>query len=339
MSAESKALLAQESDAEPLAERSEVDGEEVVPATWESVKALPALQTPDHGTLICERLVGTSVVGIIIAFCVGCVMLTTTDVPEASAPKASMCRRIIYLEAAIALYCLFTLQYGSRGVLQRSPQACFPLPPAVADRLRAALRRSSTGDVEEPRPPSLSAAMEMAVEGLHNVTDPDPDGRGVYCVRCLLWRPADGHHCSTCQRCVPEFDHHCGVLGCCVHGSATRGNMCQFCTLLALAAVGFLSAMGVGVAMAGDHPYRPARYSRRTRPPHGLSSHLSSSPRRYSSSSSSSRARRASAAHRPSLAQLAANATVHRALKGPPPPKPPPKPRPVAHASAAGKLV
>uniref|UniRef100_A0A7S3TA99 Uncharacterized protein n=1 Tax=Emiliania huxleyi TaxID=2903 RepID=A0A7S3TA99_EMIHU len=115
--------------------------------------------------------------------------------------------------------------------------------------------------------------------------------------------------------------------------------MCQFCTLLALAAVGFLSAMGVGVAMAGDHPYRPARYSRRTRPPHGLSSHLSSSPRRYSSSSSSSRARRASAAHRPSLAQLAANATVHRALKGPPPPKPPPKPRPVAHASAAGKLV
>ena len=133
----------------------------------------------------------------------------------------------IRMQAATAVVAHANLLFGDPGVVIRSRGNCLPVPPVVAERLRA-------GD---------------SLEGLENVRD-DSDGAS-YCVRCCVWRrapppPAEraseqwqqwlwrhhpavarncacaggraAHHCSLCQRCVVDHDHHCGVLGRCIAG-------------------------------------------------------------------------------------------------------------------------
>eukprot|EP00438_Fugacium_kawagutii_P027644 Skav231547 [mRNA] locus=scaffold84:783049:783666:- [translate_table: standard] len=115
------------------------------------------------------------------------------------------------------------------GVIQRTPETCFPIPAQV---------------------------MEMLLRGERaeeNVTD----GTRSFCVRCFVWRtekasihstgllnqllkiarPTRAHHCSICQRCVLNFDHHCSVFGRCI----TSGNLCFFYGLIALGTTGGLT--------------------------------------------------------------------------------------------------
>ena len=93
--------------------------------------------------------------------------------------------------------------------------------------------RSAALDDQEPA--TVTSALRAAASGLGNIKDPAGE-RGVYCVRCFVWRAEDGHHCSECNRCTNDFDHHCGVLGCCVGGRGRVGNMWLFTTLITMAA-------------------------------------------------------------------------------------------------------
>ena len=76
-----------------------------------------------------------------------------------------------------------------------TPETCLPVPPEVAERLRAGA----------PVP-----------ETLRNINS--DDGTRTYCVRCFVWRPAGlqgrgrPHHCRVCQRCVLHFDHHLSLI-------------------------------------------------------------------------------------------------------------------------------
>ena len=136
-------------------------------------------------------------------------------------------------EGAVAIGCLLGVLFGDPGVVQRTPENCFPLP----EQVREALAKGG---------PSVEALSKMSnIDGA--------DGR-TFCVRCLVWRPATrgvgvdeegnalclptmagdakAHHCSTCGRCVALHDHHCSVLGRCIAGSCTSGNLMYFYALL-----------------------------------------------------------------------------------------------------------
>ena len=229
--------------------------------TWDSVNALPELPTPSTGELCCERTGGCILVGMIISFCVASVVLTTSAAVPSAAYVGTLCRYAVYTEAAIALSFLFALQYLGLGVIKRNPQTCFPLPEVVAERLRRNQRAAVQEQVAKGGPSraprrTLAFRLRAAVEGQGNIHDPD-GLRGVYCVRCFVWRPEDGHHCSECQRCVPEFDHHCGVLGCCVNGGGRRGNMWLFIGLISMAAVGFATALLTGLLVGANGGMQP----------------------------------------------------------------------------------
>ena len=102
----------------------------------------------------------------------------------------------LYGIAAAALFCLGGILCGDPGVVFRSDENCFPLPSAVAQRLRSG----------------------SPLDGMQNITT--KSGK-VFCVRCCIWRPAtrsDIHHCSICQRCIRYHDHHCNVFGRCIAG-------------------------------------------------------------------------------------------------------------------------
>ena len=114
----------------------------------------------------------------------------------------------------LAMICLLGLLFGDSGEIQRSPEICFPLPPEVAQRL----------------------ASGETLDGLANITDEE---RGIYCVRCFVWRPRYGaHHCRLCQRCTVDFDHHCGVFGRCIAGKGLSGNMKYFVGIIMAAVLG-----------------------------------------------------------------------------------------------------
>ena len=129
------------------------------------------------------------------------------------------------------------------GIIRRGRGSCLPIPPAVAERLRAG----------------------ESLDGLVNVAEGDSS----YCVRCCVWRrPARGtktsfsrddnyycemvgelceplqsaHHCSICNRCVAAHDHHCDYFGRCI----AAANMKPFITVATMAPVAGLTTF-VGI--------------------------------------------------------------------------------------------
>ena len=174
-------------------------------------------------------------------------LVSVHDRRIAHSDAAVFCRALIYVEALLAYTCLITLQYFGPCVfaVKRTPETCFPLPEKLLHNMRASARNGE-------RRGSVTSALKEATAGLGNLTDPAGE-RGVYCVRCFVWRAEDGHHCSECQRCFNDFDHHCGVLGCCVCGRGFKGNMWAFTLLITMAAVGLITAISSAALLS--HPW------------------------------------------------------------------------------------
>ena len=173
-------------------------------------------------------------------------------------PLAAALLVTVYIESAIAAFCLWGLICGDPGVVRRTEESCFPLPDYLKHQYRM-------NRVELGQPLGEVGAGR-------NIEDKD---HGTYCVRCMVWRdPAGGkadifsswltqhgcafccdyppkraHHCRTCQRCVLDFDHHCGIFGRCIAGRGFAGNMGYFKVIITTGSWGSLTA-GAGVVYA-----------------------------------------------------------------------------------------
>ena len=211
-----------------------------------SVGALPPLPTPSSDKHW-QAAWGCALVGSIVGTCV---VITELSVRWSGDHFSHIwiARWLVLAESVAAFGFHAGLLFGGQGcVVRRTDESCFPLPPEVATRLRDGAPLRDLANVE--------------------------DGGATFCVRCLVWRreaapaaggvcmPCDdddgdggalyeyarGHHCRTCQRCVVEFDHHCGVLGRCITGTWTTGNMAYFRLLIAM---GWAGALTTGVTAA-----------------------------------------------------------------------------------------
>jgi len=206
-----------------------VDAEDPAgPPTRIPIAELPPL--PDRGSGYWqEPWLGVCVVSLM---CVALVSIVTGVAlsrlsPASEAGKEALIvtkamLALIWVEALVAVLSTLYIVFGGAGVIQRSPDTCYPIPREVLDQLRG------RGDTQL----------------LHNNIKSDgqpalPDG--TYCVRCLVWRPTSGivHHCSVCQRCVTGFDHHCGVFGRCI----VEGNMKCFKATISMAVAGFITVL------------------------------------------------------------------------------------------------
>ena len=199
---------------------------------------LPPLPRPNIAVMRSEACTGITVVLVLITLLVGVPHAlrfgSGWQWPAAGEPfdSTAACFLCLYVESTIALLCLLGLIFGDPGVLKRSRERCFPIPPAVLERLRSG----------------------QSLTGMDNVYS---DGH-VYCIRCCMWRhrrrtsrnggafcdnneDENIHHCSVCQRCVRHFDHHCGVFGRCIAGDGCRGNMGYFKMILTMALAGFMT--------------------------------------------------------------------------------------------------
>lgn len=156
--------------------------------------------------------------------------------PEDDMTQTKTVLALIWAEAITAVLATLFILFAGAGVIKRSPDTCYPMPPEVEERLRSRGMSGSSG----------------TTEGMDNIRGYSQRGmpNGSYCVRCLVWRKQDekAHHCCVCQRCVTGFDHHCGVFGRCI----VRGNMPCFCYVIAMMFAGMVTLM-VAVA-SGDEP-------------------------------------------------------------------------------------
>mmetsp|Transcript_25937 Transcript_25937/g.83788 ORF Transcript_25937/g.83788 Transcript_25937/m.83788 type:complete len:353 (-) Transcript_25937:51-1109(-) len=195
---------------------------------------LPPLPRPDDKVQHREERRGVLVVIGGVSMCVGLthgIALTLAD--ELSSSAWWLIVVLIYAEAVLALISIAWLLHKDPGCVPRTDANCFPLPEAVASRIRKG----------------------QTLMGLHNITE----GDATFCTRCLVWRRAlDGrsrrrghHHCSVCQRCVRDFDHHCGVFGRCIAGTATSGNLPPFVLLILTGAAGWLTTLAALAAALG----------------------------------------------------------------------------------------
>lgn len=183
------------------------DLESISPYSWADVKALPPLRAAKKRAAA-DANIFIALSLWLLAYTAGLVPSYTTD---------PIWRCALWSEAVVILTCFFGFLRREPSTVKRTPETCFPQPPAVAARLRDGI----------------------ALEGMDNLHE---DGR-TFCVRCLVWRPESGriHHCSTCERCSVDFDHHCFVYGRCVAGGWGRGNLGFFRGLCLFTGLGFVT--------------------------------------------------------------------------------------------------
>ena len=218
------------------------------------IAALPPFPKAQHTVLRKQVINGMAVVGTAIASAVACVHGLAWYAGDGHGDLWSLLILATNAQAAFAVVMHINVVFMDPGVLARDRGSSLPVPPVVAERLRA-------GD---------------SLDGLDNIRD-DSDGSS-YCVRCCVWRrppptmdaperapsewsewlwrkhpdvarcwPCAGrkytHHCSICQRCVVDHDHHCGVLGKCIG----LRNMPYFMALLVVAQTGGFSVLLAGL--------------------------------------------------------------------------------------------
>jgi hypothetical protein len=194
-----------------------------VAVSADDIARFPPLPTPKRDAKRREMIGGATLVTILILIFVGLthgVALTAADAFDKFSPVWYTFLVLIYTDALIALICLAGLFLTDPGVVQRSPETCFPLPPQVETWIQAHLLKTELNGDIIVEPPS-----ELYI--------PAPESLDTFCVRCLVWRKANNSgtkyfHCSTCQRCVQHFDHHCSFFGRCIAGKGLKGNYKYF---------------------------------------------------------------------------------------------------------------
>ena len=159
---------------------SDLEGAEI------PIKDLPPLPEPKRWEQCGESCIGTVVVLLLIGLFVGLTQGVAVGADPLGAEWLALV--LIYLEAVIALFCLCGLLCGDPGVVQRTPDTCYPIPPEVLARLRFGQSLGGIGNVQA-------------------------DGQ-TYCTRCLVWRPADSSHSrfegsSECGRARLERVRNC----------------------------------------------------------------------------------------------------------------------------------
>ena len=121
-----------------------------------------------------------------LEFCCGATTILTCVVIAAGvaaavifAPSSNLsptakiaCAVLVGFECLVAVISLLVIGFGDPGVVKRTPSTINPIPKDVAERLRAG----------------------EGLEGLQNFVD---ESRGVYCVKCCVWRPRNAVHCTT----------------------------------------------------------------------------------------------------------------------------------------------
>ena len=218
---------------------------------------LPPLPKPNLSEMRSQALCGNLLVLSLITIFCGLTNAIALWGPSAHTGAAWWVVFVaIWGQTAIALVCLLAIMWADPGTVRRSEATCFPVPDAVAEKLRRGESLATIGNITR-------------------------DGR-TYCVRCLVWRPNDGgrsggragssltHHCQTCNRCVTEFDHHCGVFGRCIAGKCEfKGNMWAFRLILIMAASGAITcgAAVLSSFAANGSPYVPGSQSFPPAPP------------------------------------------------------------------------
>lgn len=202
------------------------------------IALFPPLPTPKYLIKNRELRVGTGFISMIIISFTGLthgVALTAVDVFQTGGTVWWIFLVLIYSEAVVALICLLGLALTDPGVVQRSPETCFPIPsPELELYLRSYAQREKLP--EKPKDVYFS--------------HPDSNNQDNFCARCLVWRRSKPRkkffHCAVCQRCVEYFDHHCSVFGRCIAGTAWKGNFKYFVTITV---VGFLAYLTTFVAL------------------------------------------------------------------------------------------
>ena len=214
------------------------------PLRAEDICSFPPRPTPAYNVKQREFARGVVFVTILILQFVGLthgVALSAVNVFEKGSATWWTFLVLIYSEAFVALICLAGLGFADPGVVQRSPETCFPLPAEVVPWLKAVVSNPKRNEEEEeegyPSPPED-----------HYLDHPDLNVSDLFCVRCLVWRKSEDdvkyYHCSVCQRCVGYYDHHCSVFGRCIAGTGTfKGNYKYFVAIIAAGILGYITTL------------------------------------------------------------------------------------------------
>ena len=160
-------------------------------ATSDADLTLPPLPPPLK-TRNLEFCCGATTILTCVAVAAGVAVAVIFAPSSNLSPTAKIvCAVLVGVECLVAVISLLVIGFGDPGIVKRTPATINPIPKDVAERLRAG----------------------EGLDGLQNFVD---ESRGVYCVKCCVWRPRNAVHCTTCRRCCRDHDHHCGFYGRCI---------------------------------------------------------------------------------------------------------------------------
>ena len=141
-------------------------------ATTDADLRLPPLPPPLK-TRNLEFCCGATTILTCVAVAAGVAVAVIFAPSSNLSPTAKIaCAVLVGVECLVAVISLLVIGFGDPGVVKRTPATINPIPKDVAERLRAG----------------------EGLEGLQNFVD---ESRGVYCVKCCVWRPRNAVHCTT----------------------------------------------------------------------------------------------------------------------------------------------
>ena len=152
-------------------------------ATTDADLRLPPLPPPLK-TRNLEFCCGATTILTCVAVAAGVAVAVIFAPSSNLSPTAKIvCAVLVGVECLVAIISLLVIGFGDPGIVKRTPASTNPIPKDVAERLRAG----------------------EGLDGLQNFVD---ESRGVYCVKCCVWRPRNAVHCTTC---IPVWNQMSGA--------------------------------------------------------------------------------------------------------------------------------